>query len=408
MISESLVHLGEKKSGIRELFEYGLRQAAIVGKENVYDYSLGNPSVPAPEEVASIIRELLEGDSLALHGYTPAGGAKEAQQAVADDLTQRSGDTIRPENIFFTCGAAPALVAVLRALAVEDAEFVAIAPYFPEYQVFVSYNGGKFVEVPPDTKNFQVDIAAVERALTPHTQAVLVNSPNNPSGVIYSRETLTALGALLERKSAEYGHPIYIIADEPYRELVYDNAEVPYIPGIYRDTVICYSYSKSLSLPGERVGYVCVPDCVEDSGAVYAAVAGAGRASGHVCCPSLLQKVIARCATVRPDLAAYDRNRATLYQALTAMGYTMAKPDGAFYLFIQAPNGDGAAFSQMAKAYNLLVVPGESFGCSSYFRICYCVSPEMITRSLPAFQALWDACQAAQLNSTSPCAAAPV
>lgn len=197
MISESLVHLGEKKSGIRELFEYGLRQAAVVGKENVYDYSLGNPSVPAPEEVASIIRELLEGDSLALHGYTPAGGAKEAQQAVADDLTQRSGDTIRPENIFFTCGAAPALVAVLRALAVEDAEFVAIAPYFPEYQVFVSYNGGKFVEVPPDTKNFQVDIAAVERALTPHTQAVLVNSPNNPSGVIYSRETLTALGALL-------------------------------------------------------------------------------------------------------------------------------------------------------------------------------------------------------------------
>ena len=189
----------------------------------------------------------------------PAGGAKEAQQAVADDLTQRSGDTIRPENIFFTCGAAPALVAVLRALAVEDAEFVAIAPYFPEYQVFVSYNGGKFVEVPPDTKNFQVDIAAVECALTPHTQAVLVNSPNNPSGVIYSRETLTALGALLERKSAEYGHPIYIIADEPYRELVYDNAEVPYIPGIYRDTVICYSYSKSLSMPGERIGYVCIP-----------------------------------------------------------------------------------------------------------------------------------------------------
>ena len=257
MISESLVHLGEKKSGIRELFEYGLRQAAVVGKENVYDYSLGNPSVPAPEEVASIIRELLEGDSLALHGYTPAGGAKEAQQAVADDLTQRSGDTIRPENIFFTCGAAPALVAVLRALAVEDAEFVAIAPYFPEYQVFVSYNGGKFVEVPPDTKNFQVDIAAVERALTPHTQAVLVNSPNNPSGVIYSRETLTALGALLERKSAEYGHPIYIIADEPYRELVYDNAEVPYIPGIYRDTVICYSYSKSLSMPGERIDGQC-------------------------------------------------------------------------------------------------------------------------------------------------------
>ena len=389
MISESLVHLGEKKSGIRELFEYGLRQAAVVGKENVYDYSLGNPSVPAPEEVASIIRELLEGDSLALHGYTPAGGAKEAQQAVADDLTQRSGDTIRPENIFFTCGAAPALVAVLRALAVEDAEFVAIAPYFPEYQVFVSYNGGKFVEVPPDTKNFQVDIAAVERALTPHTQAVLVNSPNNPSGVIYSRETLTALGALLERKSAEYGHPIYIIADEPYRELVYDNAEVPYIPGIYRDTVICYSYSKSLSLPGERIGYICVPDFVEDHQAVYNAIAGAARSCGHVCPPTLIQLTIARCADELPDLAAYDENRQLLYRELTEMGYQCAKPDGAFYLFVKAPGGDDVAFCERAKReHNLLVVPGTGFECPGFVRLSYCVSNDMIRRSLPAFRAL--------------------
>ena len=389
MISESLVHLGEKKSGIRELFEYGLRQAAVVGKENVYDYSLGNPSVPAPEEVASIIRELLEGDSLALHGYTPAGGAKEAQQAVADDLTQRSGDTIRPENIFFTCGAAPALVAVLRALAVEDAEFVAIAPYFPEYQVFVSYNGGKFVEVPPDTKNFQVDIAAVERALTPHTQAVLVNSPNNPSGVIYSRETLTALGALLERKSAEYGHPIYIIADEPYRELVYDNAEVPYIPGIYRDTVICYSYSKSLSLPGERIGYVYVPGFADDRDAVFAAIAGAARIMGHVCPPTLIQKVIELCAEERPDLVAYDENRNLLYNRLREMGYECAKPDGAFYLFVKAPNGDANAFSEKAKLdHNLLVVPADGFGCPGFFRLSYCVSNDMIRRSLPACKAM--------------------
>ena len=386
MISESLVHLGEKKSGIRELFEYGLRQAAVVGKENVYDYSLGNPSVPAPEEVASIIRELLEGDSLALHGYTPAGGAKEAQQAVADDLTQRSGDTIRPENIFFTCGAAPALVAVLRALAVEDAEFVAIAPYFPEYQVFVSYNGGKFVEVPPDTKNFQVDIAAVERALTPHTQAVLVNSPNNPSGVIYSRETLTALGALLERKSAEYGHPIYIIADEPYRELVYDNAEVPYIPGIYRDTVICYSYSKSLSMPGERIGYVCIPDSVTDSAKLHAAVAGASRAFGHVCAPSMMQRVIARATGLRPDLEAYDKNRHTLYNALSEMGYECVKPEGAFYMMVKAPGGDAHAFSERAKKENLLLVPADSFGCPGFFRISTCVDPAMIQRSLPPFR----------------------
>ena len=360
MISESLVHLGEKKSGIRELFEYGLRQAAVVGKENVYDYSLGNPSVPAPEEVASIIRELLEGDSLALHGYTPAGGAKEAQQAVADDLTQRSGDTIRPENIFFTCGA--------------------------EYQVFVSYNGGKFVEVPPDTKNFQVDIAAVERALTPHTQAVLVNSPNNPSGVIYSRETLTALGALLERKSAEYGHPIYIIADEPYRELVYDNAEVPYIPGIYRDTVICYSYSKSLSMPGERIGYVCIPDSVTDSAKLHAAVAGASRAFGHVCAPSMMQRVIARATGLRPDLEAYDKNRHTLYNALSEMGYECVKPEGAFYMMVKAPGGDAHAFSERAKKENLLLVPADSFGCPGFFRISTCVDPAMIQRSLPAFR----------------------
>ena len=359
MISESLVHLGEKKSGIRELFEYGLRQAAVVGKENVYDYSLGNPSVPAPEEVASIIRELLEGDSLALHGYTPAGGAKEAQQAVADDLTQRSGDTIRPENIFFTCGAAPALVAVLRALAVEDAEFVAIAPYFPEYQVFVSYNGGKFVEVPPDTKNFQVDIAAVERALTPHTQAVLVNSPNNPSGVIYSRETLTALGALLERKSAEY----------------YSNTPNPTWDG-----------SKSLSMPGERIGYVCIPDSVTDSAKLHAAVAGASRAFGHVCAPSMMQRVIARATGLRPDLEAYDKNRHTLYNALSEMGYECVKPEGAFYMMVKAPGGDAHAFSERAKKENLLLVPADSFGCPGFFRISTCVDPAMIQRSLPAFR----------------------
>lgn len=388
MISESLVHLGEKKSGIRELFEYGLRQAAVVGKENVYDYSLGNPSVPAPEEVASIIRELLEGDSLALHGYTPAGGAKEAQQAVADDLTQRSGDTIRPENIFFTCGAAPALVAVLRALAVEDAEFVAIAPYFPEYQVFVSYNGGKFVEVPPDTKNFQVDIAAVERALTPHTQAVLVNSPNNPSGVIYSRETLTALGALLEHKSAEYGHPIYIIADEPYRELVYGGVEVPFLPAIYPNAIYCYSYSKTLSLPGERVGFLALHPAMDDYAAVHAAVLGAGRALGYVCVSSLFQLAVAECLGQTADIAAYAANRELIYGALTDMGYACARPDGAFYLFLKSPEPDARAFCRRAMDYDILLVPGDDFGCPGYARLAYCVARSQLERSLPAFRKL--------------------
>ena len=386
MISESFIQLGTKKSEIRELFEYGIRQAAVVGKENVYDYSIGNPSVPAPAAIADIIRELLEGDSLALHGYTPAAGAMEARRAVADDLSARSGMSIRPENIFFTCGAAPALVAVIRALAVQDAEFIAVAPYFPEYQVFVSCNGGKFVEVAPDTESFQINVAALDRALTPHTQAVIINSPNNPSGVIYSEETLRELASLLERRSAEFGHPIYIIADEPYRELVYDNAVVPFIPSIYRDTVVCYSYSKSLSMPGERIGYVCIPDTVTDSALLFAAVAGASRACSHVCAPSMMQLVIARAAALRPDLAAYDQNRSLLYNALTEMGYDCVKPQGAFYMMVKAPNGDSRAFSELAKRENLLIVPADTFGCPGFCRVSTCVDPDMIRRSLPAFK----------------------
>ena len=386
MISESFIQLGTKKSEIRELFEYGIRQAAVVGKENVYDYSIGNPSVPAPAAVADIIRELLEGDSLALHGYTPAAGAMEARRAVADDLSARSGMSIRPENIFFTCGAAPALVAVIRALAVQDAEFIAVAPYFPEYQVFVSCNGGKFVEVAPDTESFQINVEALARALTPHTQAVIINSPNNPSGVIYSEETLHELASLLERRSTEFGHPIYIIADEPYRELVYDNAVVPFIPSIYRDTVVCYSYSKSLSMPGERIGYVCIPDTVTDSALLFAAVAGASRACGHVCAPSMMQRVIARATGLRPDLEAYDKNRHTLYNALSEMGYECVKPEGAFYMMVKAPGGDAHAFSERAKKENLLLVPADSFGCPGFFRISTCVDPAMIQRSLPAFR----------------------
>lgn len=386
MISESFIQLGTKKSEIRELFEYGIRQAAVVGKENVYDYSIGNPSVPAPAAVADIIRELLEGDSLALHGYTPAAGAMEARRAVADDLSARSGMSIRPENIFFTCGAAPALVAVIRALAVQGAEFIAVAPYFPEYQVFVSCNDGKFVEVAPDTESFQINVEALDRALTPHTQAVIINSPNNPSGVIYSEETLRELASLLERRSAEFGHPIYIIADEPYRELVYDNAVVPFIPSIYRDTVVCYSYSKSLSMPGERIGYVCIPDTVIDSALLFAAVAGASRACGHVCAPSMMQLVIARATALRPDLAAYDQNRSLLYNALTEMGYDCVKPQGAFYMMVKSPNGDSRAFSELAKRENLLIVPADTFGCPGFCRVSTCVDPDMIRRSLPAFR----------------------
>lgn len=395
MVSKEMWSLGANRSVIRDLFEYGLRQAAIVGPENVYDYSLGNPSIPSPQAVNDAVVSILQDtDSVKVHGYTSAVGDFETRKAIADDLNVRYNAGIRPENLFICCGAAPGLIAIMRALAVnKDSEFVAIAPYFPEYKPFATCAGGKLVVVPADTERFQINLEALEAALTPNTQAVIVNSPNNPTGTVYTAETIMALGQLLTRKGEEYGHPIYILADEPYRELVYDGVEVSFIPNLYKNTVVCYSYSKSLSLPGERIGYICVPDAAEGSKELYAAVAGAARAGGHVCAPSLWQKVIARCAHLRPDLAAYDKNRKTLQEALTAMGYRMASPDGAFYLFIQAPNGDDVAFSEMAKEKNLLVVPGTGFGCPGWFRICYCVSYDLICRSLPVFQELMDRCK---------------
>ncbi len=390
MVSKEMWALGANRSVIRDLFEYGLRQAAVVGPENVFDYSLGNPSIPSPPQVNDAVRAILaDTDSVTVHGYTPAIGDFATRKAIADDLNQRYAAGVRPENLFICCGAAPGLIAVFRALAATpQAEFIAIAPYFPEYKPFVDCAGGKLTVVPADTEHFQINLDALAERITPNTQAVIVNSPNNPAGTVYTAETLTALGKLLDSRAAQYGHPIYILADEPYRELVYGGVEVPFIPNLYRNTIVCYSYSKSLSLPGERIGYLYVPDSAQDSAELYAAIAGAARAGGHVCAPSLWQKVIARCAGLRPDLAAYDRNRRTLQSALTAMGYRMASPDGAFYLFIQAPGGDDVAFSEKAKAKNLLVVPGTGFGCPGWFRICYCVSPEMIQRSLPAFQAL--------------------
>ena len=388
MINEKAYALGANRSRIRDLFEYGCQRAAIVGRENVYDYSLGNPSIPAPEAVNETIREILaDTDSLAIHGYTSAVGDLACRKAIADDLNARFDAGVGPEDLFIGCGAAPELTAVFSALAVPNGEVLAIAPYFPEYKPFAESAGLTFKVVPPDVPGFQIDLRAVEAMLTPNTQAIIINSPNNPSGVVYTENTLWALGILLTRKSAEYGHPIYIVSDEPYRELAY-GVEVPFLPNIYPNTVICYSYSKSLSLPGERIGYVLVPKQAADSQALYAAVAGASRAHGHVCAPSLWQKVIARCAHLRPDLEAYDKNRRMLYDGLKAMGYEMAKPDGAFYLFIKAPGGDAVAFSEKAKKKDLLVVPGDGFGCPGYFRICYCVSPEMIQKSLPVFQEL--------------------
>ncbi len=388
MLNETAYALGANRSCIRDLFEYGRMRAAIVGEENVFDYSLGNPSIPAPQEIEDTIREVLsDTDSLLIHGYTSAVGDYAARKAISDDLNRRYGVTTAAEEFFIGCGAAPELTSVFRALAVEDGEVLAIAPYFPEYKPFAQQAGLIFRVVPPDVPDFQVNLAALEECLTEHTQALILNSPNNPSGVVYTRQTLKALASLLNRKSQEFGHPIYIVSDESYRELAY-GVEVPFVPSIYPDTVICYSYSKSLSLPGERIGYLYVSREATDSASLYAAIAGAARATGHVCAPSLWQKVIARCTHLRPDLEAYDRNRRTLYEALTAMGYEMAKPDGAFYLFIKAPGGDANAFSEKAKQKDLLLVPGDGFGCPGYFRICYCVSPDMIERSLPVFAEL--------------------
>ena len=392
MYNQKAYELGSNRSCIRELFEYGRMRAAIVGAENVYDYSLGNPSIPSPPEVNAAIRAILEDtDPLQVHGYTSAVGDAAARQAIADDLNERYRAGVRPEDLFLGCGAAPELTAVFSALAVPGAEMVAIAPYFPEYKPFVEGAGATLQVVAPDVPDFQIRLPALEEVLTENTVAVIINSPNNPSGVVYTRQTLEDLAELLTRKSAEFGHPIYIVADEPYRELTYDGVTAPFIPLIYPNTIVCYSYSKSLSLPGERIGYVYVPQQAADSQKIYAAVAGGARAMGHVCAPSLWQKVIARCATLRPNLAAYDRNRRALYEGLCAMGDEMAKPDGAFYLFIKAPGGDANAFSEKAKQKDLLVVPGDGFGCPGYFRICYCVSYDMIQRSLPVFRQLIEA-----------------
>lgn len=391
MINESCYKLGAEPSVIRSLFAYGLQQAALVGADKVYDYSLGNPSIPAPAAVNSSITDIIGSmDSIKVHGYTTAAGLEDARQAVAEDLERRFGLPIKAGELFFTCGAAPALISVIKALAVgEDSEIMLLAPFFPEYVPFVEHNGAKAVIVPPDTASFQIPMEKVEALISPRTQAIIVNSPNNPSGVVYSRESLAALAALLERKSAEYGHPIYIIADEPYRELVYDGVQVPFIPCIYKNTVVCYSYSKSLSLPGERIGYVYVPGSAQDAKELYTAIAGAARIMGHVCPPSLMQMVIGRCASERPDLAAYDENRRLLYGSLSDMGYECVKPQGAFYLLVKAPGGDSMAFSEKAKLqHNLLLVPTDGFGCSGYLRLSYCVSRDMIERSLPAFRAL--------------------
>ena len=355
---------------------------------NVFDFSLGNPSTLAPAAVNQAILEILN-SSKTVHGYTSAQGSVATRTAIANSISSRFNIKCSADEIYITCGAAAALCSVFGALTKnENTEFIAIAPYFPEYKVFAETSGGKLKVSELDEKDFQINFESLSKTINKNTAAVIVNSPNNPSGRVYSKETLEKLANLLREKETEFGHPIYIISDEPYRELVYDNTEVPFIPSIYSNTVVCYSYSKSLSLPGERIGYVYVPNFARESQNLYAAVAGAARAMGYVCAPSLLQEVIAKCVDVEPNLDDYKTNRELLYTALCEYGYECVKPDGAFYLFVKAPFGDGNSFSKLAKEKNLLIVPGESFGAKNYVRISYCVDTEMIKKALPYFKEL--------------------
>ncbi len=385
-VNSAMYEYGSKSSIIRELFAYGLERKKIVGEDKVYDFSLGNPSIPAPSQVKEALLGLLEEPAEALHGYSPASGDPQVRKTLAESVNRRFGTHFTADNFYMTVGAAASLNICIQATFCEGDEFITFAPFFPEYEVWVENAGAKFQVVPADTKNFQIDFEKFESLITPHTKGVIINSPNNPSGVVYSEETIQRLSDLLRAKEQEYGTVIYLISDEPYREIVYDGLTVPYVPNYYADTLVCYSYSKSLSLPGERIGYIIVPDEVADSKRVMAAVAGAGRALGFVCAPVLFQRVAALCADVPTDIEAYARNRELLYNGLTEIGYECVRPQGAFYLFVKSPVPDANEFSECAKRHDVLIVPSDSFGCEGYARVSYCVAEQTIVNSLPAFR----------------------
>lgn len=388
MLNEKMVGLGSRRSVIREIFEYGKKRKAEIGEENVFDFSLGNPSVPTPAAVTAALERIIkETDPVRLHGYTSAQGDMAVRAKIAESIEKRFGFPANKDLIYMTCGAAASLTVTLNALINSGDEVIIPAPFFPEYRVFAENAGAHVVTVMCREPDFQLDIKAIESAVTKKTKAIIINSPNNPTGAVFSPDTVKALSDMLDKKQAEYGTDIYIIADEPYRELSY-GAEVPYIPKYYANTVVCYSYSKSLSLPGERIGYIFIPESAKDSKKIYAAVCGAGRALGFVCAPSLMQYTVAECTDVLPDVSAYKENRDLLFGALTDYGYEAVPPDGAFYLFVKSPESDANAFCERAKKYELLLVPSDDFGCGGYVRISYCVTAEQIEKSLPAFKAL--------------------
>lgn len=389
MINERMLALGNEPSAIRELFAYGLARKAEIGADKVFDFSLGNPSVPAPEAVKQAISDALDEPACQLHGYTPAQGTPAVRQAIADSIQKRFGASASADRIYMTAGAAAGLAIALAAITRPGDEVIVLTPYFPEYKVFIESAGCTCVEVPARQPDFQPDVPAIAAAITPRTSAVIIDSPNNPTGAVYGCEVLGKLAAALQQREQELGTRIYLISDEPYREITY-GAEVPWVPSIYPRTIVCYSYSKSLSLPGERIGWLFAADQMgaEESSEVYAAICGAGRALGFVCAPALFQRVIERCVDVPSDVAAYAANRQLLTEGLSRLGYEYVEPEGAFYLWVRALEPDAEAFAERAKAHELLLVPSDSFGVTGWVRIGYCVDSDVIRSSMPAFEAL--------------------
>ena len=390
MISSKMYELGTKKSTIRTIFEFGRKRAAEVGEENIFDFSLGNPNVPTPDFVRDAAIEILQTyEPSKVHGYTIAPGSPEVREILAQSVNERFDTKFSGKNFFITAGAAAAITICFKSLTEVGDEFITFAPYFPEYKVFVESVGAKLKVVPAQTFDWQINFDEFVKILSPKTKAVIINSPNNPSGAIYSEKTIKKLSEILTAKSKEFGHEIFIISDEPYREIAY-NVKVPYVPKFYANTLVCYSYSKSFSLPGERIGYIIVPDEVADFGKIYGAIAGAARVLTHVNAPSLWQLVIAKCAGKPSDITIYERNAKLLYNGLIDAGFECVKPQGAFYLFSKALEADDYAFCERAKKYDLLLVPGADFGCKGYFRAAYCIKTETIERSLPLFKKLAD------------------
>lgn len=391
MVSEKMMQLGKKSSIIREIFEYGKKRKAEIGAENVFDFSLGNPSVPAPQKVTDVMTKLMsEVPAEVLHGYTSGPGDMNVRTAIAEYINNKFGVEANAGLIYMTCGAAASLTITLNAITEPGDEVIAFAPFFPEYRVFAEQAGAKFVTVSCKQEDLQIDFDALEKAINKNTKAIIINSPNNPSGVIVPEKDVIKLTDLLKEKQKEHNKEIFLISDEPYRELVFTGEKVPYIPCYYENSFVCYSYSKALSLPGERIGYIFVSPTMKDAGDVYAAVCGAGRALGFVCAPSLMQYTIAQCLEDTADISIYEKNRKLLYEGLTNIGYTVIKPDGAFYMFVKALEDDAFKFYERAKNFELLLVPSDDFGCKGFVRISYCVDTQLIENSLPAFKALYE------------------